>query len=235
MLSRFVLITVCWLSAIHPGFSDAIISYDDHTGVPDAGTYMPGESFTFDITLTITNTGTQPMEGIAGFNLWFATAAASTGLFRITANDFPASSPFTEHDAILPMGGELIRATGNVSSLGGKKPTPDGWASPPNSPTNTSFWVTTIAIQLDSSVQPGNYSIFSTVSSAKFSNAYEGVFTPTGPGGPFVGLPATPYFITIVPEPATWLLFAFGGWLILMKVKPKRRWSLNCLVRPNLP
>jgi hypothetical protein len=47
----------------------ALFIYNDNSGVPNAGTYTPGSSFTFDISLAFTPGGT--IQNLAGLSYWF--------------------------------------------------------------------------------------------------------------------------------------------------------------------
>jgi hypothetical protein len=186
-------------------FADAFISYDDHSGTPNAGIYSSGEVFSLDVTITGTSTGTPPLASIAGFSLRFATSAASSGLFKITSDVFPASSSFTEHIDTLAAGGDLITTNGSASDLGGLQPTPQGAQGPPGVATDASYFVATITIQIDPTIAPGSYSIFNSTNEQYPSGIASGGNTQT-----FVPFSQTPYTITIVPEPASWSLFALG-------------------------
>lgn len=202
-------------------FADAIISYDDHNGAPNAGVYSPGDSFTFDVTITGTNTGTIPLSSMGEFDLWLATTAAGSHLFRITSDVFPASSPFAVHNGTLDPNGELI-SSGNASNLGGQAPTPDGWLGPPGVD-DGSYFVAAITIQIDPNIAPGTYSIFNTTSRAETSGVWSGLSSPSGSQN-FAPFSQTPYTITIVPEPEIRSLFALGSLVSVLLAFTRR----NC-------
>lgn len=213
MLSQLILVSVCWVSAARVAFADSSISYDDHSGIPNAGTYLPGDSFSFDITIAGTDIG--PGNSVGVFSLWFASAAQNDGLLRITANIFPALSPFSEHAETLAPGGEAITSNGNMSNLGGSQPTPPNWLGPPGVPANSSYFVATITRQVAGTASPGEYSIFDLLTNAPFhtSALFSGLACPSCPFyGPYE-FSETPYFITIVPEPAVWALVVVGALL----------------------
>ena len=217
MIKQLVAICFCWLSAAHLALGQTI-SYDDHMGTPNAGIYEPGQSFSFDITIGLMN----EFDTVGGFNLWFATAPANDGLFKIISNVFPGSSPFTEHFGILAPGGEAITANANVSDLGGTQPTPPGWSGPPGVPDDSDYFVATITLLIDPTAVPGQYSVFNSDKNGFPSSVFSGVPCPSC-GFILAPFPETSYFITVVPEPATWLLCALGGSLICAQVRRRAR------------
>lgn len=191
------------LLSVGLAFGDATLSFDDHNGAAAAGSYTAGQSFTFDITLGVTNTGANPLPNVDGFSLWMSTAAGNSA-FKITSNAFPVTSPFSDHNQNLSGGGEFILLGGNNTDLGGTQPLTNPIT--PGQPTNASYFVSTLTIQIDPSVAPGTYTIFSSASGPKtsFANS-DNSNLQTAP------LPQTTYSITVVPEPGTWSLLGLGG------------------------
>jgi hypothetical protein len=194
----------CLLLMAGLAFGDATLTFNDNGAggqTATSGSYTPGQSFSFDITLGVTNSGANPLANVDGFSLWMATAAGNSA-FKITSNTFPVSSPFSDHNQNLAGGGEFILAGGNNTDLGGTQPLTN--PRTPGQPTNQSYFVSTLTIQIDPSVAAGTYTIFSNASGAKTSVANSDTST-TAP------LPQTTYTITVVPEPATWSLLGLGG------------------------
>src|SRR6266478_10243413 len=78
--------------------ANAVLSFDDHGQgglTASSGSYAAGASFTFDITLTVANSGTNPVPDVNGLSYWFETSAANNSYFKITNRSFGAS-PFSD-------------------------------------------------------------------------------------------------------------------------------------------
>jgi hypothetical protein len=86
MTKRLSVAIGCFLCMAGFALGDATISFDDHNGAPDTGAYAPGQAFSFDLTITATDTGTDPLYKVGGFFLHLATPAISGGYFKITAD-----------------------------------------------------------------------------------------------------------------------------------------------------
>src|SRR5438105_12872097 len=96
---KIKLITSIGCLLLMAGFvrANAVLSFDDHSGAPAAGSYTAGSSFTFDITLAVANSGTDPVPDVNGFSLWFETSAANSSYFTITNRTL---STFTDPNTI---------------------------------------------------------------------------------------------------------------------------------------
>jgi hypothetical protein len=185
--------------------ADAILSFDDHGQgglTASSGSYNPGDTFTFDITLSVTSTGTDPVtNAVNSISYWFETSALNNGYFSIanrnlTGSSFsdPQSSP-TYPVAIVP--------GGDASDLGATTPTGT------SVPTNASYFVATITLQIAPNTPAGTYTISTTdinsnTDHSKTSTIGDTTFTRHN-------LAATTYTITVVPEPATLSLLALSG------------------------
>ena len=180
--------------------ADAVLSFNDGTGTPNAGSYAPGSSFSFDITLSVTNTGADPVPNVTGLSYWFETSAANNSFFKITARNL-TGSPFSDPQSS-PGFPEAIVAGGNNSDLGA--------TVPPNTsqPSPGSYFVATLSLQIDPSTPAGTYTIFTTTLA---SNG--GPKTSTVGDASFQrhDIAATTYTITVVPEPATLSLLGLGA------------------------
>src|ERR1700759_4220949 len=73
----------------------AVFSYNDGNGVPNAGTYSPGDSFTFSIMLTFAPGGS--VSNLEGLSYWFQQSSPGGGPFisAITLRDV-SGSMFTD-------------------------------------------------------------------------------------------------------------------------------------------
>ena len=180
--------------------ANAVLSFDDHNGAAAAGSYAPGASFSFDITLTLTSTGGDPVPNANSISYWFETSAANNSFFKIT-NEVITGSPFSDRQSS-PSFPEAIVAGGNNSDLGATTPAGTSVAS------NASYFVATLTLQVDPSTPAGTYTIFTTTGA---SNG--GPKTSTVGDTNFVrhDIAATTYTITVVPEPATLSLLALSG------------------------
>jgi hypothetical protein len=184
-------------AALAPG--DAILSFNDGVGTPNAGSYTPGSSFTFDITLSVTNSGSDPLVDVSGLSYWFETSAVNNSYFTIT-NRSLTGSPFSDPNTVGITYPQAIVAGGNANDLGGTGAT---------QLTNANYFVATLTIQISPTTPPGTYTIFTTGfnSNTNHSNtteANDSSFTHHL-------ISPTTYTITVVPEPATWSLLALGG------------------------
>ncbi len=193
------LITTIGCLLLMAGFvrANAILSFDDHSGAPAAGSYAAGTSFTFDITLAVSTTGTDPVPDVSGFSLWFETSAANTGYFTITSRTLSTFTDPNTPGITLP---QAIVAGGNANDLGGTGST---------QVTNTSYLVMSITIAINASTPAGTYTIVTTTTDSNPDHSKRSVANDSS----FVAHPiaATTYTITVVPEPATLSLLGLGG------------------------
>ena len=197
------------------------LSYNDGDGDPAAGSYMPGSSFSFG--LTMTTAGQMGDHTTAGTSYWFE--SASSGYFFVGNRVFGASffddnqsSPdFAANGGL----GEEILPGGNASDLGGTDENINGVA-PEGQPPNTSYFLATLTINIAPGTPNGIYTIFPTTGATKNSIAtdFDASFNSSD-----IDFPATPYTITVVPEPSTFALVVLGGLgaLGLNVLRAKRR------------
>lgn len=188
--------------------ANAVLSFNDNGqgGLgASSGAYTAGSSFTFDITLTVQNSGTDPVGNVTGLSYWFETSALNNSYFKITNRDL-TGSPFSDQvqGQTYP---EAIVAGGNADDLGAV-------LANTNSPlaTNNSYFVAHLTIQIDPSTPAGTYTIFTTTFASnngpKTSTAAERIDANTSQRHDFA---ATTYTITVVPEPATLSLLGLSG------------------------
>jgi len=194
--------------------ADALISFNDNNNAdagPAAGSYSAGDSFTFDITLSVTNTGTDPVPNVNGFSLWFETSAANNSYFTITSRTL---STFTDPNTPGLTYPQAIVAGGNTNDLGGTGTT---------QLTNNSYMVMSITIKIDASTPAGTYTIFSTTTNSNPDHSKRSVASDSS----FTSHPLaqTAYTITVVPEPATLSLLGLGslGSLGLTMLRARRK------------
>ena len=183
--------------------ADALLSFDDHGqggGTASSGSYTAGSSFTFDINLAVTTTGTDPVPNVNGFSLWFETSAANNSFFTITNRTLGTTFPDPQGSPSFP---EAIVKGGNTTDLGATL------AANQTVPSNTSYFLETVTIQIAANTPAGTYTIFTTTNS---SNTDHSKTTVVGDGNFARHEPASAaYTITVVPEPATLSLLGLSG------------------------
>jgi PEP-CTERM motif len=187
--------------------ADAILSFNDNNAGdlgPAAGTYSPGSSVTFDITLGVANSGGDPVHNVTGLSYWFETSAANNSYFTITSRNLTGSQ-FSDPQQTPT--GDAIVAGGNAHDMGATVPDTN---SP--LPSDANYFVATVTLQIAPNTPAGTYTISTTTlasnngpkTSAAFSNEGNNVTLRHN-------LAATSYTITVVPEPATMSLLALSG------------------------
>lgn len=183
--------------------ANAVLSFDDHGaggGTASSGSYTAGSSFTFDITLAVTSTGTDPVPNVTGFSLWFETAAVNNSFFTITSRTLGPTFPDPQGS---PGANEAIVKGGNATDLGATL------APSQTVPSDTSYLLESLTIKIASNTPAGTYTIFTTTNS---SNTDHSKTTAVGDGSFVRHEPvSTAYTITVVPEPATLSLLGLSG------------------------
>ena len=183
--------------------ANAVLSFDDHGaggGTASSGSYTPGSSFTFDINLAVTSTGTDPVPNVTGFSLWFETAAVNNSFFTITNRTLSSTFPDPQGT---PGANEAIVKGGNATDLGGTVP------AGTNVPSDTTYLLESLTVKIASNTPAGTYTIFTTTNS---SNTDHSKTTVVGDSSFMRHEPAsTAYTITVVPEPATLSLLGLSG------------------------
>src|SRR3954470_6652425 len=107
----------CTFAAIQGASAQtALFSYNDGNGVPDAGSYHPGDSFTFSISLTFAPGGA--VTNLEGLSYWLQqkTPAGSPFNFSITLRDVTGSQ-FTDLQTPALSYPQLLNPS-NASDLG---------------------------------------------------------------------------------------------------------------------
>jgi hypothetical protein len=213
VLSASLLLSASWAVAA------ITLSFDDHSGTANAGTYTPGSTFSFDITLSITS---QPPNNVAGFSLWFETAAANSGLFAITVLPVHTGSPFSQ---VTGDPGDFPAAltTANSTHAGfaqNAAVTDLGATSGTNQVTPGTYFLETITFSISGAIAPGTYTLMNTSALTgqplgKRSVVNDGAFNT-------FDIASSIYTITIVPEPGTLALCFAGGMSILVAYQRRK-------------
>jgi hypothetical protein len=170
----------------------AVFGFDDHNGSPSSGSYMPGDSFTFSITLAFVPGGN--VANLEGLSYWFQQSnPGGPFIFSITNRDLSASlfnDPQTLH-VIYPQN----LSPQNASDLGAIT---DGPAQGTGA-----YFIADVTIQISGGAAPGIYQIENTTTGGKTSAI-------TDDAGHTAPIPQAIYTVTIVPEPGSIALLASG-------------------------
>ena len=184
--------------------------YNDGNGVPNAGTYHPGDSFTFSITLAFTPGGT--ISNLDGVSYWLQQASpASPFIASVTLRDVTGSQ-FTDLQTPGLTYPQNLNPS-NANDLGAAlQPGPALGAG--------SYLVANITVQISPTAPIfGTYVLSQTLSGGKTSVISDSA-------GHTFAIPEADYTITMVPEPGTW----FAGSLVLASLlfTQRRRALARC-------
>ena len=174
----------------------ALFIYNDNSGVPNAGTYTPGSSFTFSINLAFVPGGA--IQNLDGLTYFFQQTTPSTAPFpfAITLRDVTGSM-FTDLQTPGLTYPQNLNPS-NAKDLGALIP---GNQSPVGAGTYLIANLT-ISIPLDAPTS-GTFVISNTFAGGKTS-------VITDSFGNTFAIPEADYTITMVPEPSTWLTPSLG-------------------------
>jgi hypothetical protein len=182
--------------------ANAVLSFDDHGQgglTASSGSYAAGSSFTFDITLLVANSGTDPVPNVNGLSVWFETAAVNNTFFTIT-NETRAGSPFTDPQTPGITFPQAIVKGGNANDLG---------ATGTVQASNASYFVATLTLQIAANTPAGTYVISTTNINSNTDHSKDSTAGDSG----FMrhDIATASYTITVVPEPATLSLLGLSG------------------------
>jgi hypothetical protein len=185
----------------------ALFIYDDNSGVPNAGTYTPGSSFTFDISLAFTPGGS--IANLDGLSYWFQQANPSIAPFpfsitlrNVTGSMFTdlQTSGLTYPQALNPSNPKDLGALlpGNVSAVGAG-----------------TYFIAAITISIPlNAPTTGMFTLSNTIAGGKTSVITDDL-------GDTFAIPEADYIITMIPEPATWLTPTLGVLGLLVSQRRK--------------
>lgn len=212
-MKKYIALTIIALvGAATSVFAQTFLVFDDlgaGGGTATDGTYLPGASFSFDITLTYD--GVDPATDAAGISYWFTSLQAGVpipGLFTITARVF-GTSPWTLAQSSTPGGLIDTQADGASNNVRNDGSDADGdLGASGTAQAAGDIFIATLTFSIDAGIAPGVYELRNLLSSENFGH---GAVVSNAAGDDSFDLPGTSYFVTIVPEPATWSLLALGG------------------------
>ncbi len=196
-----------WLGAGLPlaHAQTAAFSYNDGNGTPNAGTYHPGDSFTFSISLAYTPGGS--VNNLAGLSYWLQQKSpGSPFIFSIAARDFTGSSfAFPQSPgAVFP---QAINPS-NSSDLGAGTLSGSGVAG-------GNYFIANITVQISPTAPAsGTFVLSQTLTGGKTSVISDSV-------GHTFAIPEMDYTVTMVPESSTWAAAALMAALLLFRFRPR--------------
>jgi hypothetical protein len=166
----------------------ALFSYNDGSGVPNAGSYTPGSSFTFSISLAFTPGGS--VANLEGLSYWFEQQNPGAPFnFAITNRDVTGSMFTDLQTPGISYPQNMTPQSG--SDLGAALPGPTGVGA------NT-YFIANVTVSISATAALGTYTIENTTSAGKKS-------VISDDAGNTFAIPAAFYTITVVPEPGTWV------------------------------
>jgi len=186
----------------------AVFNYNDGVGTPNAGSYHPGDSFTFSINLTYVAGGSVP--NLEGLSYWLqqTSPAGSPFNFSVTLRD-ATGSPFSDLQTPSLTYPQSLNPS-NANDLGGAQPVGPG---PLGSGT---YFVANITVSIDPSAPIfGTYVLSNTFAGGKTSVISDN-------NGHTFAIPEADYTVTLVPEPSTWVAGA-GMTITLLALAWSRR------------
>jgi hypothetical protein len=195
LLITLVAALSCSLAAVSTSSAQsASFSYNDGNGVPNAGIYTPGSSFTFSISLAFTAGGA--INNLEGLSYWFQQNQASPFNFAITSRDVTGSQFTDLQTPSLTYPQSLVPS--NAKDLGALLPGLTGIGS-------GNYFIANITISIDPLAAPGVYTLQNVISGGK--TAF--IFNDAGTG---FAIPAATYTVTVlpVPEPSTVAFVGIG-------------------------
>ena len=184
------LICVFGLSSMSFG-QTALFTYNDGSGVPNAGTYNPGDSFTFSINLTFAPGGS--VTNLDGLSYWFQqkTPAGAPFIASITLRDVTGSQFTDLQTPGLTYPQSLNPA--NANDLGASIPSPN-----PALGAGT-YFIANITMKISNTAPIiGTFVLDDILTGGKTSVISDSL-------GHTFAIPEADYTITMVPEPATWV------------------------------
>jgi hypothetical protein len=179
--------------------------YNDGNGVPDAGTYHPGDSFSFSINLAFTPGGT--ISNLDGLSYWLQqTSPASPFIASVTLRDVTGSM-FTDLQTPVLSYPQNLNPS-NANDLGAAIAVGNPALTGPGP-----YLIANITVQIAPTALNGTYVLSQTLTGAKTSVISDS-------SGHTFAIPEADYSLTVVPEPGTW---AGAALTLLALISTQRR------------
>ena len=215
-MKKHLLVAVALLlSVIGARAQSALFIYNDGSGTPNAGTYTPGSTFTFSINLGFVAGGS--IVNLDGLSYWMTQQSpGSPTPFAITLRDVTGSM-FTDLQTPGLTYPQNLNPT-NANDLGAAIPA----GMPPGSEAvgNGTYLIANITVSIPlNAPTTGTFVISNTTSGPKTSVISDSF-------GHTFAIPEADYTITMIPEPATWVVPTLG--LIALAFSQRRRVATPC-------
>ena len=203
LLTTTLAITLSLVAAVSQAPAQtATFSYNDGVGTANAGTYHPGDSFTFSIMLNFAPGGS--VANLEGLSYWFTQETASPYISSITLRD-PTGSLFSDQQTPSLSYPQTLNPT-NANDLGGSTLGPIIRGA-------GNYFIANITVQISPTAPIfGTYVLGDSTTGGKTSVISDSF-------GDTFAIPEADYTITLVPEPATWAgaALALFGILVLRR------------------
>lgn len=175
-----------------------------YSGVP-TGALAPGATFTIQVSLVFTAGGS--IMNLNGLSYWMAQQSPTSGFAFSITNRNASGSLFTDLQSpglTYPQVMDPI----NRNQNGTQTSTDLGALSQTGQPNGT-YFIAALTFQIASNAAPGTYTIRNTTSTTPGVGGRISVINDSN--GNTFAIAASPFNITIVPEPSTFALLGFGA------------------------
>jgi hypothetical protein len=200
--------------------ADLSVTFSDANGTPNAVNLSPSVSaqqFTFDVSLSYTNTGSLAVPNVAAIDYWLHASGNADSLFSIVSRTFTdsiaqsptfgATSSWSDPTQD-PQGDAVPANAANTHDIGGSTASATGIPAPQNA-----AFVATVTLQIAGNAPVGSYSISLGASPGNVvAQVSDDATVPNVYAIPLNA--ANTYTITVVPEPSTCGLLVLGALLV---------------------